>query len=285
MKISALIIEFLSYVKSNNSQQTVKNYRHYLKRFLDFSDDLAVQKIDLDLINNYKRYLSNWVDPKTQKNLKPVTQNYFLIALRALFKYASPLGITTFSAEKIELNNHHSKDLDILDEVSVTQLLESPNITEVSGLRDRAILELLFSTGLLVSELVSLNRDHINNKTEFEIIGKGGKKRTVFISEAAGNWLRRYLFVRKDTFKPLFVRFQGQVDIKGEGEDMRLSTRSIERIVKKYAKRLNLSITVTPQTLRHSFAKSLLNEGSNLHSIQTALGHSHLSTTKIYAKI
>jgi site-specific recombinase XerD len=166
------------------------------------------------------------------------------------------------------------------------QLLESPDTTERDGLRDKAILEMLFSTGLRVSELTSLNRDHINlNKNEFSVIGKGRKERIVFISDQAHQWLGKYLHDRTDEFKPLFIRYQGRIDPSEDGENMRLSTRSIERIVEKYVKAVGLSIKATPHTLRHSFATDLLQNGADIRSVQEMLGHSNISTTQIYTHV
>ena len=159
-------------------------------------------------------------------------------------------------------------------------------ISKKDGIRDRAILETLFSTGLRVSELASLNRDTINlDRGEFGIVGKGGKERVVFITDSAAAWLERYLQIRKDTFKPLFIRFQGKVDLEDEGENMRLTPRSIERVVEKYVKALGLPVKATPHTLRHVFATDLLINGADIRSVQEMLGHSNISTTQIYTHV
>lgn len=256
MTLVALITDFLEYLEleRNVSQLTIKNYDHYLKRFLDFSGDIDPKNIDLNLVRKYRLHLSRWSDPQTKKSLKRITQNYFMIALRAFLRYLARIDISTLSPEKVELGETDPRPLKILDDTHLKQLLEAPDITKKDGIRDRAILETLFSTGLRVSELASLNCDTINlSRREFGIVGKGGKERVVFISDSAADWLQKYLDVRHNSFKPLFIRFQGKLDPTNNGEAMRLTTRSIERIVEKYVKSLGLSVKATPHTLRHSF--------------------------------
>ncbi|MDP3973829.1 MAG: tyrosine-type recombinase/integrase [Candidatus Daviesbacteria bacterium] len=288
MQLSTLITDFLEYLEleRNASQLTIKNYDHYLKRFQDFTGEIDPKDIDLNLIRKYRLYLSRWSDPLTKKPLKRITQNYFMIALRAFLKYLAWKDIATLSAEKVELGEQDPRPLKILDEVALKQLLDAPDVSKKDGIRDRAILETLFSTGLRVSELASLNTDTINlGRREFGIIGKGGKERVVFISDVAASWLEKYLNVRKDTFKPLFIRFQGKVDPAESGEAMRLTSRSIERIVEKYVKKLGLSVKATPHTLRHSFATDLLINGADIRSVQEMLGHSNIATTQIYTHV
>lgn len=288
MTLSALITDFLEYLEleRNTSQLTIKNYDHYLKRFLEFSGDIDPKDIDLNLIRKYRLFLSRYLDPKTKKGLKRVTQNYFMIALRAFLRYLARIDVDTLSPEKVELGDSGPRPLKILDEVALKQLLDAPDTTKKDGIRDKALLETLFSTGLRVSELASLNRDTINlNRREFGIIGKGGKERVVFISDSASDWLEKYLRIRKDTFKPLFIRFQGRVDPTNNGEAMRLTTRSIERIVEKYVKTQGLLVKATPHTLRHSFATDLLINGADIRSVQEMLGHSNISTTQIYTHV
>lgn len=288
MTISALITDFLEYLEleRNTSQLTIKNYDHYLKRFLEFAGDIDPKDIDLNLIKKYRLYLSRYTDPKTKKVLKRVTQNYFMIALRAYLRYLARVDIKTLSAEKIELGETDPRPLKILDDTHLKSLLEAPDTTKKDGLRDRAILETLFSTGLRVSELASLNCDQINlNRREFGVVGKGGKMRVVFLSDSAVEWIDKYLKARKDTFKPLFIRFQGRIDPTNNGVAMRLTTRSIERIIEKYVKALGLPIKATPHTLRHSFATDLLINGADIRSVQEMLGHSNISTTQIYTHV
>lgn len=288
MTLAALITDFLEYLEleRNTSQLTIKNYDHYLKRFLDFAGDIEPKEIDLNLVRKYRLHLSRWSDPQTKKSLKRITQNYFMIALRAFLRYLARIDINTLSPEKVELGEVDPRPLKILDDSHLKQLLEAPDTTKKDGIRDRAILETLFSTGLRVSELASLNTDTINlNRLEFGVVGKGGKERVVFISDSAAAWLQRYMDARKDSFKPLFIRFQGKVNPANNGEAMRLSTRSIERIVEKYVKSLGFSVKATPHTLRHSFATDLLINGADIRSVQEMLGHSNIATTQIYTHV
>lgn len=289
MPLSSLVTDFLEYLEleRNTSQLTIRNYDHYLKRFLEFANDIDPKDINLNLIKKYRLYLSRWIDPKTKKPLKRVTQNYFMIALRAFLRYLARIDIETLSPEKVELGENEPRPLKVLDDAALKSLLEAPDPSKKDGIRDRAILETLFSTGLRVSELASLNRDTINlQRKEFGIVGKGGKERVVFLSDSATLWLEKYLQqVRNDTFKPLFIRFQGQVDLADNGEKMRLTTRSIERIVEKYVKALGLSVKATPHTLRHGFATDLLINGADIRSVQEMLGHSNISTTQIYTHV
>ena len=286
--LSPLITDFLEYLEleRNASQLTIRNYDHYLKRFLEFAGDIDPKDIDLNLIRKYRLHLSRWSDPETQKPLKRITQNYFMIALRAFLRYLARVDVQTLSPEKVELGEVEPRPLKVLDETQLKSLLEAPDISKKDGLRDRAILETLFSTGLRVSELAGLNRDTINlQRKEFGIVGKGGKERVVFISDSAADFLEKYLAVRKDTFKPLFIRFQGKVDPTNDGAAMRLTPRSIERIVEKYVKKLGFSVKATPHTLRHSFATDLLINGADIRSVQEMLGHSNISTTQIYTHV
>lgn len=288
MNLSALITDFLEYLEleRNTSQLTIKNYHHYLQRFLEFVGDVDPKNIDLNLVRKYRLYLSRYSDPKTKKTLKRVTQNYFMIALRAFLRYLARIDVATLSAEKVELGESEPSPLKILDDTQLRQLLAAPDTTKISGIRDRSILETLFSTGLRVSELASLNRETINlQRREFGVVGKGGKERLVFVSDSAATWLDKYLSARLDTFKPLFIRFQGRIDINNNGESMRLTPRSIERIVEKYVKGLGFSIKATPHTLRHSFATDLLINGADIRSVQEMLGHSNISTTQIYTHV
>ncbi len=288
MTISSLITDFLEYLEleRNTSQLTIKNYDHYLKRFVEFAGDITPEKINLNLIRKYRLFLSRWSDPKTKKPLKRVTQNYFMIALRAYLRYLARQDIATLSPEKVELGDSEPRPLKVLDDSQLTQLLEAPDTGTKDGLRDRAILETLFSTGLRVSELAHLNRDTINlNRKEFGIVGKGNKERVVFLSDSAVEWLDRYLGTRHDSFKPLFIRYQGKVIVEDNGEAMRLTPRSIERTVEKYVKQLGFSVKATPHTLRHSFATDLLINGADIRSVQEMLGHSNISTTQIYTHV
>ncbi len=288
MTISTLITDFLEYLEleRNASARTIKNYDHYLRRFLDFAGDIEPGSIDLNLIRKYRLYLARFTDPETKQPLKRRTQNYFMIALRAYLRYLARLDIATLSAEKVELGEQDPSPLKVLDDDSLERLLKAPVASDKVGIRDKTILEMLFSTGLRVSELASLNCEQINlDRKEFGVIGKGGKERVVFLSDSAASWIARYLASRKDNFKPLFIRFQGKVDPSDDGENMRLTARSIERIVEKYVRQAGLSIKATPHTLRHNFATDLLINGADIRSVQEMLGHSNISTTQIYTHI
>lgn len=288
MTLSAQVTDFLEYleVERHASQKTIENYDHYLKRFLEFAGDVNPSAIDLSLIRKYRLYLNRWTDPKTKKPLKRVTQNYFMIALRAFLKYLARQDVQTLSSEKVELGETEASPIKVLDEDALQRLLDAPDVLDKSGLRDKALLETLFSTGLRVSELASLNRDTVNlDRKEFSVVGKGSKERIIFLSESAAKWLEQYIKGRKDTFKPLFIRYQGRVDLDEGGENMRLTPRSIQRIVEKYVKGVGLAVKATPHTLRHSFATDLLINGADIRSVQEMLGHSNIATTQIYTHI
>ena len=288
MVLSVLITDFLEYLEleRNVSQLTIRNYDHYLKRFLAFVGDIPPSQIDLSLVRKYRLYLSRYLDPLTKKSLKRVTQNYFMIALRAFLRYLARQDIESLSPEKVELGETEASPLKVLSNTELQQILDAPDTGKINGLRDRAILETLFSTGLRVSELASLNCDTINlDRREFSIIGKGGKIRIVFLSDSAVDSLGRYLSFRKDDFKPLFIRFQGKVDPAENGASMRLTPRSIERVVEKYVLELGLSVKATPHTLRHNFATDLLINGADIRSVQEMLGHSSIQTTQLYTHV
>lgn len=288
MNLATLITDFLEYleIERNTSQKTIQNYDHYLKRFLDFSGDIKPSAIDLHLIRKYRLHLGRWADPKTKEPLKRITQNYFMIALRAFLRYLAKQNIKTLSAEQIELGETEASPIKVLDDDSLKRLLEAPDTSTDSGIRDRTLLETLFSTGLRVSELASLNKNSINlGRQEFSVIGKGSKERVVFLSDSAKHWLDLYLTQRHDSFKPLFIRYQGRVDVSPGGEGMRLTPRSIERTVEKYVKAVGLSVKATPHTLRHNFATDLLINGADIRSVQEMLGHSNIATTQIYTHV
>lgn len=288
MSLSALKLDFLEYLEleKNVAQNTIQNYNHYINRFLDFVGDVNPSEINLEIIKKYRLHLARWVDPESKKILKRKTQNYFMIALRAFLKYLSRIDIVSLPPEKIELGDVEASPLKILENQDLENLLGAPDLTSKDGLRDRAILDTLFSTGLRVSELASLNRDTLNfERREFPVIGKGGKERIVFLSESACKSIQDYLNARRDSFKPLFIRFQGHTDPSDDGENMRLTTRSLERTVEKYVKMLGLSVKATPHTLRHSFATDLLINGADIRSVQEMLGHANISTTQIYTHI
>lgn len=285
------IDEFLEYlqIEKNCSPLTIRDYRHYLESFLDWSSehlkDKNLKDLDLSAVRKYRVYLSNRVDAKGL-TLKRITQNYYIIALRSFLRYLLKNDVETLEPSKIDLPKAESRSLKFLEKDQVDRLVTSIDTSQNEGKRDRAILELLFSTGLRVSELVSLNRDKINiERREFGVIGKGGKARVVFISDRAATWLSEYLKVREDVFNPLFIRYSGREILDNRGEKMRLTARSVERIVKKYVRAARLPVDATVHTLRHSFATDLLTNGADIRSVQEMLGHKNISTTQIYTHV
>ncbi len=293
MKLSEAIDQFLIYLEleRNCSRLTIRNYRHYLNRFLQFG---ALQSpiisdtdsIKAETVRDYRLFLSRYSDDHGL-TLKHITQNYHLIALRAFLRFLIRQDKPTLNPEKVELGKAESRSLKFLDREMVERLLNMPNISTPQGMRDKAILEVLFSTGLRVSELTRLNRDSINlERKEFGVIGKGGRPRVVFLSDSAVLWLERYLKEREDTFSPLFIRYAGRKASPGrENEAARLTVRSVQRIVEKYVKKARLPVKITPHGLRHSFATDLLSAGADLRSIQEMLGHKNISTTQIYTHV
>lgn len=293
MTLTQTIDQFLEYleIERNCSKLTIRNYRHYLKRFLKFVKKRfpplsTPSQITQEVTHDYRLFLSRFVDEKGI-SLKRVTQSYHLIALRAYLRFLIKRDVKTLSPEKIELPKGESRSLKFLDREQVKRLLNMPEISTVQGMRNKAILEVLFSTGLRVSELVKLNRDSINlERGEFGVIGKGGRPRVVFLSESAVYWLEKYLAGRDDDFKPLFVRYAGKkAEPDKTGEGLRLTARSVQRIVEKYVKKARLPIKITPHGLRHSFATDLLSAGAGLRAIQEMLGHKNISTTQIYTHV
>ena len=292
MSLEPLVDDFLEYleVERGRSSLTVREYRHYLKRFLDWlTANTAVTSpadVDLELVRRYRLYLAHFRN-RNGAPLQRITQTYHIIALRAFLRYLLvQRDIPTLSPDKIELPKQSTRSVAFLNSEQVERLLNSPKIEDEIGLRDKTILETLFSTGLRVSELVSLNRDQIDlERREFSVRGKGDKLRVVFLSDTAAHWLERYLRTRKDNFKPLFIRYSGKVDAKKDGEKMRLTARSVEEIVSKYAKRCGLPIKISPHTLRHSFATDLLIGGADLRSVQEMLGHESIRTTQVYTHV
>ena len=292
MSLSSWIADFLEYleIEKGRSPLTIREYEHYLKRFDDWlsqnSSAVEPEDIDLELVRKYRLYLAH-LRNRNGVPLKRNTQTYYIIALRAFLRYLLvQRDIPTLSPDKLELPKQISRSVTFLNPGQLDRLLNSPKISNEAGLRDKAILETLFSTGLRVSELVSLNRDQINlDRKEFGVRGKGDKLRVVFLSDSAAEWLERYLRARRDRFKPLFIRYSGAVDAKRDGEKMRLTARSVEKIVGKYAKRCGLPVDATPHTLRHSFATDLLIGGADLRSVQEMLGHESIRTTQVYTHV
>jgi len=280
--------DFLEYleIEQNRSQKTILNYDHYLVRLIDFAgDDLKVSEIDAELIRKWRLWL-NRLGTNVSDELQKSTQNYHLIALRSFLKFCAKRDIPAMTADKVELARTVRKQVTFLNEGELERLFDQPDIQTLNGLRDRAILELLFSSGLRVSELVGLDQEHINLKRrEFMVRGKGQKDRPIFISEDAAMWLERYLTKREDTTRPLFVRYGGRKAVDLSGNFHRLTARSVQRLVAHYALLAGITKHVSPHTLRHSFATDLLMNGADLRSVQAMLGHSNIATTQIYTHV
>lgn len=321
MSLQKLLTEYLEYleIERNKSRKTLENYNHYIRRFLDWAKIDKPEQITEELVRKFRLYLNrgneNGVPP-----LQKVTQNYHIIALRGFLKYMAKRDIKCLSAEKIELGQQEKRQVEFLDSEELTRLLQAPSAnSEINSaeksrkpkaksrkkneiglikLRDKAILELLFSAGLRVSELVSLNRDDINfDRGEFSVRGKGRKLRVAFLSETAKKALAEYLKERKDMEDALFInlscvetsilprRTSCLVSTAEEGKNFRLTARSVQRLVRRYAKIAGIIKKVTPHTIRHSFATDLLFNGADIRSVQSMLGHSNIATTQIYTHI
>lgn len=287
MQFAKAKTDFLEYleIEQNRSQKTIQNYDHYLTRLEDFGGDIKVSDINSELVQKWRLWL-NRLGTNTSDELQKTTQNYHLIALRSFLKFCAKRDIDTLPADKIELARTKRPQVTFLNQEELTRLFSAPKTENVTGLRDRAILELLFSSGLRVSELVKLNRDDINLKRrEFMVRGKGQKDRPIFISENVVEWIERYLDKRADTLTPLFINNSGKNSASLSGDYKRLSARSVQRMVEKYAKSAGITKHVSPHTLRHSFATDLLMNGADLRSVQAMLGHSNVATTQIYTHV
>lgn len=286
-----LVDEFLEHleIEKNCSKLTIRDYRHYLEVFSHWyspaSPGKSIEDLDLATVRKYRVYLANRVDGKGM-TLKRVTQSYYVIALRSFLRFLVKNDHKVLEPSKIDLPKTESRSLKFLEKEHVHRLIAAIDTSKEEGLRDRAMLELLFSTGLRVSELVKLDHDLINlQRREFGVVGKGGRARVVFISDRARLAIQYYLAKRKDTFKPLFIRYSGKVTLDNGGEKMRLTARSVERTMKKYVKAARLPIDATVHTLRHSFATDLLTNGADIRSVQEMLGHKNIATTQIYTHV
>ena len=273
-------------VEGGRSLRTVENYRLYLERFVQFSDDPLVKDISSELVRKYRLWLNRLQNEKGQ-TLSILTQSYHLIALRGFLVYLSRRDIESLSADKIILPKTVRQQVTFLHYDEVVRMLEQIDTNTEQGLRDRAIIELLFSSGLRVSELVNLNRDHINlTRREFMVRGKGQKDRPVFVSKSAATHVGNYLDQRQDSLVPLFLNYsRNSQDADTSGDFRRLTARSIQRMVSHYARMAEITKHVSPHTMRHSFATDLLMNGADLRSVQSMLGHSNISTTQVYTHV
>jgi site-specific recombinase XerD len=280
--IRLLKTEFLEYLEIEKGRgiKTVENYDRYLSRYIAFSKVSSPLKVTEQSVREFRIHLNR--QPGTTATMKLKTQNYYMISLRAFLKFLRKRGVESLNPERIELAKVGARDLDLITAEELNRLMNGPKGETLVALRDRAILELFFSTGLRVSELVSLNRDLDLSRDEFSIRGKGEKVRVVFLSPAAKLAIKKYLDKRGDIDEALFIQM-GKAS-KG-AKDLRLTPRSIERLVKKYAIKAGITRKVTPHVLRHSFATDLLENGADLRSVQALLGHANIATTQVYTHI
>lgn len=295
MYISDLIRDFLEHleIEAGRSKKTVENYRLYLERFLELSqeilnkDDVQPGDITKDVLRKYRLKLNRLGSENGGDDLKTITQAYHLIALRGFLKYLARREVKSLNPSLIDLPHIIRKQVTFLHYDEVEDMLEQVDVSTESGLRDRAIIELLYSGGLRVSELVGLNRDSINlERREFVVRGKGSKDRPIFISKSAADKVADYLDARTDSLPALFLNNSRNLQaVDTSGNYRRMTVRSVERIVEKYARLAGITKHVSPHTLRHSFATDLLMNGADIRSVQSLLGHADVSTTQIYTHV
>ncbi len=287
-KLSELKREFLQYleIERGRSIKTVENYDRYMDRFLVYAKTEDPKKVTETMVREYRLWLNRQPGTKVGREVQPLkrkTQNYYLIALRAFLKYLRKRGIESLSPEKIELAKVPERSLDLISPNELDRLMKGPDTTTLQGLRDQAILELLFSTGLRVSELCSLSTDDVDlTRDEFSVRGKGDKVRVVFLSDEAKKAISSYIKARKDMSDALFIQYGKNAK---NSEDLRLSPRAVQRLMKHYAVKAGITRKVTPHVIRHSFATDLLSNGADLRSVQALLGHAHIGTTQIYTHV
>lgn len=288
---------FLEYCEldKNLTIRSVRMYTYYIHFFRDWllktkaAEDIEVEKITDEDVRQFRLYISHEYKNPSKGELKRQTQNYFLVALRSLFRFLiKKQKLNVLSPDTIELGKRRDRSFKYLSPEHLQKLFDSVPTQSAMGIRDRAILEVLFSTGLRVSELVALNKDHINLKTgEFGVIGKGGKARVVFISRTAKEWLEKYFAKRTDPNRALFIRYSGPKEKEESLTDnkLRLSVRSVERMVDKYRLKAGIPFRIGPHVLRHSYATDLLIHGADIRSVQEMLGHKNIATTQIYTHV
>lgn len=290
MKLESAIGKFLRHAEigKNQSLKTIENYGHYLGRFLEWGGDVALSRITLNMVQDYRLHLNRMKNEKGGQLLSVKTQNYHVIALRAFLKWCMKNDLKTLAPEKIDLSKIEERTVEYLSREELERLFEVVDADSVRGRRDRAILETLYSTGLRVSELVSLNRDQVDlERREFMVRGKGRKARIVFLSDRAAEAIESYMAVRDDNFDPLFLNYRRGKQ-KGDitlGERRRLSTVMVQYLVRSYARKAGIIKKVTPHVLRHSFATELLINGADIRSVQEMLGHASITTTQIYTHL
>lgn len=280
--ISDLKRDFLEYIEISRgrSVKTVENYDRYLSRFIDFAKIKSPSGITDRKVQEFRLWLNRQPGTAGVGTMKKRTQNYYLIALRAFLKFLQRQEVTSLSPERIELAKVPDRSLDLITIQELERLMKAPDLSDLKGLRDKAMLELLFSTGLRVSELTALDTDIDLSRDELSVRGKGDKVRVVFLSSEAKRAITVYLKARKDMEEPLFVDYG-----RGSKTPRRLTPRSVERLVKQYAIKAGITKKVTPHVIRHSFATDLLENGADLRSVQALLGHANIATTQVYTHV
>ncbi len=280
--------QFLEYleIERGRSVKTIENYDRYLDRFFDFVKVKKTSDLTEEQVREFRLYLNRQPGTKVGGRVEPMkrrTQNYYLIAVRAFLKFLRKRGIKALSPERIELAKVPERSLDLISSSELKRLRAAPDQKTIEGKRDYAILELLFSTGLRISELCALSIDDVDlTRDEFSVRGKGDKVRVVFLSDSARHAVQDYLKERKDMDDALFVRYGHKAN---DGKDLRLSARSVQRLLKKYAAMAGITRKVTPHVIRHSFATDLLQNGADLRSVQALLGHANIGTTQVYTHV
>jgi site-specific recombinase XerD len=288
MNLLELKRQFLEYleIERGRSVKTIENYERYLDKFFAFAKTDNPSQLTEEMVRTFRLYLNRQPGTKTGNRVDPMkrrTQNYYLIALRAFLKYMRKRGIQSLSPEFIELAKVPERSLDLITDQELQRLMKSPDVATPQGLRDRAILELLFSTGLRISELCNLSIDDVDlSRDEFSVRGKGDKIRVVFLSDSAKDAIRTYLKSRKDMDDALFVQYGKNVK---EAKHLRLSPRAVQRMLKVHAAKAGITRKVSPHVIRHSFATDLLSNGADLRSVQALLGHANIGTTQIYTHV
>lgn len=290
-KPEVAMINFLEHleVERNVSQLTIRNYGHYIRRFVTWFTDQKrsdLKELDLEVLRKYRVFLARYQDEQG-RTLATSTQSYHIIALRSWLKWLVKHDAPVLHPEKIDIPKKDSHSMKFLNLEQIERLLDVPDVSTKSGLRDKTLLEVLFSTGLRVSELVGLNRDQVDTtRQEFGVIGKGRRPRVVFLSDRANHWLGTWLNYRQDNWRPVFTRFSGKHPaLLADGEEMRLTSRSVQRIVDHYCRIAHLPIKISPHGVRHSFATDLLANGAGLRDVQEMLGHKNIATTQIYTHV
>ena len=280
--------QFIEYLGSERgrSMKTIENYDRYLERFFAFAKVKKVSDLTEERVREFRIYLDRQPGTKIGGRMEPMkrrTQNYYLIALRAFFKFLRKRGVKALSPERIELAKVPERSIDRITAAELKRLMSAPDTKTLEGKRDKAILELLFSTGLRISELCGLSTDDIDmSRDEFSVRGKGDKVRVVFLSDSARRAVQDYVKHRRDMDDALFVRYGRKMN---DGGDLRIQSRAVQRLIKHYAAKAGITCKVTPHVIRHSFAIDLLQNGADLRSVQALLGHANIGTTQVYTHV